>query len=296
MLRQGLILITTNFSSCVLDYYNHYWKFTGLDGQYYYTHDLLALGKPAQSTTMVDHRISGLSTPLHLPAWKRRLGTHPDKDYVNYILNSIEYGFRVGVDDTRVFKSAGQNMLSAKQNPQVIEEYLQAEVAKGNILGPFTQETAPPVHINRFGVIPKKYQPGKWRLITDLSYPEGHSVNDAINSELCSLSYVTVDQVAATALSLGRGAMIAKIDIKSAYRLIPVHPEDRRWLGMKWENKVYIDGMLPFGLRSAPKIFNSVADAVEWCVSREGVDYIFHYLDDFAVVGPPDSDTCRMYV
>ena len=70
----------------------------------------------------------------------------------------------------------------------MIEEYLQAEVAKGNILGPFTQETAPPVHINRFGVIPKKYQPGRWRLITDPSYPEGHSVNDAINSELHSLS------------------------------------------------------------------------------------------------------------
>ena len=92
---------------------------------------------------MADHWISGLSTPLHLLAWRRRLGTHPDKDYVNYILNGIEYGFRIGVDDTRVFKSAGQNMLSAKQNPQVIEEYLQAEVARGNILGSFTQETAP---------------------------------------------------------------------------------------------------------------------------------------------------------
>ena len=57
--------------------------------------------------------------------------------------------------------------------------------------------------------------------------------------------------------------MIAKIDIKSAYRLIPVYPGDRKWLGMKWNNKIYVDGMLPFGLRSAPKIFNSVADAVE---------------------------------
>ena len=44
--------------------------------------------------------------------------------------------------------------------------------------------------------------------------------------------------------------------------------------------------MLPFGLRSAPKIFNSVADAVEWCVVREGVEHIFHYLDDFAVSRP----------
>ena len=29
------------------------------------------------------------------------------------------------------------------------------------------------LNINRFGVIPKRHQPGKWRLITDLSYPHG---------------------------------------------------------------------------------------------------------------------------
>ena len=65
---------------------------------------------------------------------------------------------------------------------------------------------------------------------------------------------------------------------------------------MKWDNKIYVDGMLPFGLRSAPKIFNSVADAMEWCVARGGVKHIFHYWDDFAVVGPPHSDTCMLYL
>ena len=110
------------------------------------------------------------------------------------------------------------------------------------------------------------------------------------------MSYTTVDQVAATALVLGRGAMIAKIDIKSAYRLIPVYPVDCKWLGMKWDNKIYVDGMLPFGLRSATKMFNSVADAAEWCVVREGLEHIFHYLDHFAVVGPPDSDICMPYL
>ena len=54
--------------------------------------------------------------------------------------------------------------------------------------------------------------------------------------------------------------------------------------------------MLPFGLSSAPKIFTAVADAVEWCISQEGVEYIFHYLDDFAVVGPPDSQACSQYL
>ena len=54
--------------------------------------------------------------------------------------------------------------------------------------------------------------------------------------------------------------------------------------------------MLPFGLRSAPKIFNALADAVEWCVSKEGVPYVYHYLDDFVVLGPPQSDACLNFL
>ena len=47
--------------------------------------------------------------------------------------------------------------------------------------------------------------------------------------------------------------------------------------------------MLPFGLRSAPKIFNTVADALEWCISKGGVN---HYLDDFTVLGLPGTEQC----
>ena len=80
---------------------------------------------------------------------------------------------------------------------------------------------------------PKKHQPGKWRLITDLSFPEGASVIDAIDPALCSLEYTSVEQVAEAALKLGSGSLLAKIDIKHAYRLIPVNPLDRHMLGME---------------------------------------------------------------
>ncbi len=54
-----------------------------------------------------------------------------------------------------------------------------------------------------------------------------------------------------------------------------------------------VDGMLPFGLRSAPKIFNALADALEWIVFQAWVQHIFHYLDDFAVIGSPGSGECQ---
>ena len=69
--------------------------------------------------------------------------------------------------------------------------------------------------------------------------------------------------VASLEAELGHGTLLAKIDVESAYRLIPVHPSDRSLLGIQWKGKV-CNGMLPFCLRSAPKLFTTVADALEW--------------------------------
>ena len=146
--------------------------------------------------------------------------------------------------------------------------------------------------INRFGVIPKGHQPGKWWLIVDLSHPRGHSVNDGIEPELCSLNYTSVDRAVQRILRLGTGAKLAKFDVESAYRTVPVHPEDRWLLGMRWRGGVYIDTVLPFGLRSAPKIYTAVADALQWILMRVSIEVI-HYLDDFLLFGPPGSLCCE---
>ena len=84
-------------------------------------------------------------------------------------------------------------MLSAEQYPSVVDEYLSAKLAQGRIVE-FSEEVKN-IHFSPFGVIPKKNKPGKWRLIVDLSAPEGSSVNDAISREWCSLSYVSLDDV-----------------------------------------------------------------------------------------------------
>jgi len=156
-------------------------------------------------------------------------------------------------------KSARNNLVGAQQHPDVVSDYLCTEVAMGRVVGPFSPLAIPHVHISRFGVIPKG-RTGKWRLIVDLSHPKGHSVNDGISKPLCSLKYVTIDEAIKAIVQLGQGALLAKIDIKSAFRLLPVHPTDRHMLGMQWSDGIYIDTCLPFGLRSAPKLFNILAD------------------------------------
>ena len=88
---------------------------------------------------------------------------------------------------------------------------------------------------------------------------------------------------------LGRGTQLAKWDIKNAYRMVLVHPSDRELLGMSWKDQTFIDTVLPFGLRSAPKIFTVVADALQYILQEQGVSHIMHYLDDFLLFGSPGT-------
>ena len=91
-------------------------------------------------------------------------------------------------------------------------------------------------------------------------------------------------------LSLGRGCLLAEIDIESAFRNIPVHPHDRHLLGMLWNDQLFIDTVLPFGLRSAPKIFNCIADTLQCTAKQHSVSYLEHFLDDFITSSDPESD------
>lgn len=155
-------------------------------------------------------------------------------------------------------------MPNASDHLEVVQSYLQAKLDKGTLLGPIDCSMLPHVHVSKFGIIPKPHQPGKWYLIVDLSAPTCQSVNDGIPSELCYLSYGRMDQMIERTLQLGTGINMANFDIKSAYRIVPVHPHDRYLLGMEWNSHLYLDAALPFGLRSAPIVFTSVADALEW--------------------------------
>ena len=109
----------------------------------------------------------------------------------------------------------------------MVDRYIRQEQEQGRIVElPPTVAEQLGVHVSLFGVIPKKSNPSKWRLIVDLSSPEGHSVNNGIPKELASLHYVTVDDVVTHIVLLGKGAVMAKMDVKHAYRNIPVHPAD----------------------------------------------------------------------
>ena len=237
---------------------------------------------------------SNITTPLHHQGWQEALQTHSDREFAEYITEGISRGFRIGFNyvKARSCTSAKRNMISAYEHPEVVSEYLRAECEANRVIKLPFDPVMVKLHISRFGVIPKRNNPGKWRLILDLSHPQGTSVNDGIDSNNYSLSYVSVDDIAQSIIHFGPGTLLAKCDVKSAYRQVPVHPEDRPLLGMCWQGSYYADTTLPFGLRSAPLIFSAIANALEWITRQRGVEHVYHYIDDFVLVGPPDSPRC----
>ena len=226
--------------------------------------------------------------------WRHFLAAHPDQEMIQFFLQGLATGFKVGFAYHHAsLKPAKKNLRSAMEHPDVVQEYLENEIREKRVIGPFDKGTIPLAQINRFGVIPKSHQPHKWRLIVYLSYPRGNSMNDGVAKDLCSMVYVTIDDAISKILELGPEALLAKIDTKSAFRLIPVHPADCHLLAMEWEGKVLIDTCLPFGFRSAPKLFNIMADLLAWILDVQGVSYLIHYLDDFLTIGAPGSSECE---
>ena len=229
-------------------------------------------------------------TPINTHHLYQALISHPDQVFVTQLIHNLEHGCAIGYSGPQ-FSHCCNNLSSAFQQPSVLDNTLASECSAGRILGPFQSPPLPNLRCSGLGMIPK--HDGGWRTIYHLSAPHGSSINDYIDPEQYSLSYCSVDNAFAIVNTLGKGALMAKIDLKNAFRLIPVRPEDWNLLGICWNRQYYIDTCLPFGLCSAPFLFNQLSTAIHWILQhRYQVRHLLHYLDDFFSAGSPDSEEC----
>ena len=147
-------------------------------GSYSYTADLLAFSNINQAQVLLPPTmgLQRIVTPLNSSSWSAALLHHPDKAFADYITAGICYGFRIGFSGAQPLRSAQDNMRPAKVNPSVVTDYLRKEINAGRIIGPLPADIIGLIHTSHFGVIPKRHQIRKWRLILDLSHPEHASI------------------------------------------------------------------------------------------------------------------------
>lgn len=124
------------------------------------------------------------------------------------------------------------------------------EITEGRLLGPFAEPPHPHFVCSPLGVVLKK-EPGSFRVIHDLSFPKGQSVNDMIPNHLTSVSYEDFDHMVSLIVQQGLGAPIAKVDIKSDFHILPIHPDSVHLFGSTFDNQFYMDKCLPMGCSHA---------------------------------------------
>lgn len=185
-----------------------------------------------------------------------------------------------------VYNKVYKNHNSALSNPVAVRQILQSELKSARIAGPFQ---SPP--FDNFVCSPislrEKKEKGKYRLIHDLSYPHGLSVNSSIPDHAATVQYQLLDHVIQLVQKAGKGAFIAKADIEQAFRLIPIAPQYYNLLVFHFDGKFYYDKCLAMGLRSSCSVFETLSCALQWIMQTQfNACYVSHILDDFIFINP----------
>ncbi|KAF7350192.1 Integrase/recombinase xerD [Mycena venus] len=182
------------------------------------------------------------------------------------------------------------NLKSAFSSPSVttaLSADIAAQVANGHTAGPFPAPPFPNFRCSLLGTVTRR-RSTKVRRIHHLLWPRGKSVNDGIPDDEAAIRYDMIDRAISDIVRAGRSSHLVKLDLESAFRHIPVRPEDWHLLGFTWDNQFYYDVVLGFGCRSAPYIFNLFAEALHWILQHHLPAFIRHYLDDFLKIFAPN--------
>lgn len=217
------------------------------------------------------------------------LGDHKD---ASFLVKGFSEGFLIPHSELSLSWSK-RNHPSAHAQSQFLRGYIQEELQAGRLLGPFNELPHPSFILSPLGVVPKK-EHGSFRVIGDFSYPKGCSENDLIPNDLTAISYEDFDHVASQIVTQGVGALISKVDIKSAFCILPIHPSYIYLFGFTFKDSYFMDKCLPLGCSLSCVLFETFStDIQDFLISKYSFHCVSHILDDFIFIGPSGSQLCQ---
>ena len=204
------------------------------------------------------------------------MASYHDKAFLDY----ITFGFPIGRDkDDLITCNTDDNHSSANDWPEAVTEFITDELKHGALLGPFD----PPHPQYTWSPLLTRPKGNGGRFILDLSYGDC-SVNKATCRELYdgipfTLKLPSLDNLLCALQSLGHNARLFKVDISHAFRHVPIDPADAIHLGIKWNNKFYIDKSLAFGAVHGTAIFQRISNFIRFILAERGFQ-VWNYIDD----------------
>jgi len=239
------------------------------------------------------HPLKNSPSPFIPPSWEALLSQYPGSLPVT-LAGILKYGCQIGYNGPPQF-ILSQNLKSAQsgQSDQLdqsdqseISDKLISDLALRRVV---LRNPSFPFISSPLGLVPKG--DGGYRRIHHLSYPQGSSVNSHILEAASTIKYIKVTEIYKAILTAGRHCVIVKKDIKDAFRNVPVALNNQWLLGFSWNGQFYSETCLPFGLATAPLIFNLFGEGFHWILESWLFWTILHYLDDFIRIIPATQAT-----
>ena len=224
-----------------------------------------------------------MTSQLNVEVWQSLL-----KDYWDHqLLQLLQFGFPLDFNRACPLHHDMGNHSSANEFPADVEAYIDEECRYGAILGPFHVNPIVNVHNSPFMTRNKPNSDSR-RVIIDLSWPLGASVNSGIDNTTYldtpfSLTFPTVDDITSELKHIRRGALLYKIDASRAFPHVKIDPGDYDLLGLH-KHRAYVDTCLPFGTWHGSQIFQRLSDAVRYMKCQKGFRVI-DYIDDYVMGG-----------
>ena len=225
---------------------------------------------------------------LNIRQWRSLLRNYK----YNRVTDYLEFGFPLSLDyDVFQYNDQVNNHSSALNFPTQVEQYLQTEKQFKAMAGPF--DVLPFDKLHTSPMMTRAKPDGSRRLIVDLSWPQGASVNSSIPDDTfdnvnCKLKYPTLDTIVEAISITGKNALLYKVDLKRAYRNLRSDPRDFSVLGLSWQGRQYVDVSVPFGLKTGASACQMVTDSISHLMKESGY-WTCAYLDDIVGVSPPSS-------
>lgn len=240
-------------------------------------------------------------TPLNYRHWHDALAQCSLLTQFADVPTGIRDGFKTGVSSVISAPIIPQNHSSALVNPHIVSQHIANELQLHRYSGPFQVSQLltliGPFRTAPLGVVPKPNS-DKFRVIQDLSFPRNDPATLSVNSEINSADFPcewgTFAQCYFLIAKAPPGTQVAVFDVDSAYRNIPVHPDDQTHFCVAWENNIYIDHCVAFGSASSAGLFGRVADCFVAIVQANGAQQVLKWVDDLIFFRYPTS-SCFPY-
>lgn len=256
---------------------------------------LMPQGQPPRPNTAVQYpvfnpelpRLQHSPSPLHTKGWSNLLHYYPG-DLGSTLAGILTYGAQVGYRGKKQFRYSSNHHI---YEPGMITAKIAEDLSLGRV-----RLASRPSFVSPLGLIPK--HDGGWRRIHDLSWPPGQGLNQSIPDSWSAIEYMTIDKIYEQVTQAGHGCTIIKRDIQDAFRIVPVAEDNRHLLAFQWTDSTYVECCLPFGLATAPFLFNLFAEALHWILQcLLPAFHINHYLDDFIAItqSPSASDPTGLF-